>query len=158
MRKLFIAPLLLVCIHKLQAQNNAIGLRLNGGTLMQAEISYQGMLGAQNRIEIDAGFGGKSYLNVLKGTAIYQWVFALEYPLQWYVGAGASIGYWNYEDDYVITDDSGVFLNAAGMIGADYTFEFPLQLSFDFKSEFGILNGYYDGFDGGVGLGVRYVF
>jgi hypothetical protein len=158
MKQIFAALLFLSGTHITLAQTNTLGLRFNGGTILEAEISYQGWLGDNNRLEVDAGFGGKSYLNVMKGTVIYQWVFELDYPLQWYVGAGGSIGFWDFADDYVNTDDSGVFLNAAGMIGANYTFEIPLQISFDFKPEFGILNGYNDGFDGGVGVGIRYVF
>ncbi|MFN0276880.1 MAG: hypothetical protein ACKVPJ_14120 [Chitinophagales bacterium] len=158
MKQIFVALFFFFYLTSLHAQSNALGVRLNGGTLMEAEISYQAWLGNHNRLEIDAGFGGKSYLNVLKTTAIYQWVFELDDPLLWYVGMGASTGFWDFQDDYVVTDDSGVFLNAAGMIGADYTFEIPLQISFDFKLEYGILNGFTDGFDGGVGFGLRYIF
>jgi hypothetical protein len=140
------------------AQNQALGLRLNGGTIMQAEVTYQAWIADNNRLEIDAGFGGKSYLNVIKGTALYQWCFDLEYPLQWYVGAGGSTGYWNYNAEYTAADDSGIFINVAGQIGIDYTFDIPLQLSLDFRPEFSIINGYTDDFDTGIGFGLRYTF
>lgn len=144
----------------MHAQQQALGIRINGGTLLDAEISYQVMLNDDdNRIEADLGFGGGSYFNVLKFSGIYQWVFELEYPLLWYAGLGASAGFWSYDEDFVTpNDDSGLFMNLAGQVGCEYTFEVPIQISLDFKPEFGILNKYNTGFDGGVGLGIRYKF
>ncbi|MBC8046155.1 MAG: hypothetical protein H7Y00_05120 [Fimbriimonadaceae bacterium] len=158
MKQLFLICVCLLALQTLQAQDRAIGLRINGGTVTNAEISYQQWLGSNNRFEADLGFGGGNYFNVMKLAGLYQWCFELEYPLAWYVGAGASVGYWNFENGFDAPDDHGIFLNIAGQVGIEYTFEIPLQVSLDLRPELGLVNGYTNGIDAGVGLGVRYTF
>jgi hypothetical protein len=66
-----------------------------------------------------------------------------------YAGPGASVGLGVGETNYLT-------LGAAGMVGLEYTFWFPLQLSIDFRQHIGIGNGLW--FPSSVGLGVRYRF
>ena len=134
------------------AQPRAIGVRLGNG----AEISYQHTSG-QNFIEVDGGLGlgFDKTLNV-GATGIYNFMIALP---QWtdrgewgfYAGPGASVGLGLGENNYLT-------LAAAGMVGLEYTFWFPLQLSIDFRQQlgFGVNHGFHA--PSSICLGVRYRF
>ncbi|MBC7749484.1 MAG: hypothetical protein H7Z76_13075, partial [Methylotenera sp.] len=61
----------------------------------------------------------------------------------------------NINNDY----NDGVFAFAAGDIGLEYNFDFPLLVSIDFRPEFGGSNGYYkDNYGSDVALALRYQF
>lgn len=147
-----------------QAQSiaeNALGLRMGDSDGVGTEISYQRGLSENNRLELDLGWrNGKNY-EAFKLTGIYQWVWNLDGGLNWYAGFGAGIGSVDGDDndnDGWTDDDNGLFINAAGNIGIEYNFDFPLLLSLDFRPEFGVINNYtgHDDFD--IALGIRYQF
>lgn len=101
------------------AQPRAVGLRGGWGV----EASYQHSIGS-DFIEADLGLNG----TVFNLAATYNWMLAQP---QWtdrgdwgiYAGAGAAVG---------------ATLCATGQIGLEYTFWFPLQLSFDLRPQIGI--------------------
>ena len=71
-----------------------------------------------------------------------------------YAGPGAAVGM-----SFGTGNDDGYFhVAAAGMVGLEYTFWFPLQLSLDLKPTLGF--GFGHGFHWGVmpALGIRYRF
>lgn len=130
------------------AQPRAIGLRGGYGV----ELSYQHTLG-ENFVEANLGLTGFNALNV---AATYNWTVAQP---QWtskgewgvYAGPGAALG--------VGFGNPGTFnVAAAGQVGLEYTFWFPLQLSLDLKPTLGF--GFNHGFHWGVmpAFGVRYRF
>ena len=133
------------------AQPRAIGVRVGNG----GEVSYQHSLG-NNFLEVDGGlgikFGENNSLNV-GATGIYNFMIA-EFGggFGFYAGPGVGVG--------LKLGDEGFFnLSAAGMVGIEYNFSIPLQLSLDFRQHIGI------GFGGNgpwtpssVGLGIRYKF
>lgn len=131
-----------------QVDGKAIGLRFGAGT----EISYQHPMGDANRLELDLGYGSWSVLGV---TGVYHWVKDLSSVtdgLNWYIGPGVSLGYnsvW-----------SGLNIGVTGQIGAEYTFNFPLQLSLDYRPTIYVIKpsgspfGAYDG----ICLSARYKF
>jgi hypothetical protein len=134
------------------AQPRAIGLRGGYGV----ELSYQHTLG-ENFVEANLGLTGFNALNV---AATYNWTVAQP---QWtskgewgvYAGPGAALG--------VGFGNPGTFnVAAAGQVGLEYTFWFPLQLSLDvrpqvgFASAAGVSSFYMGGFY--PALGVRYRF
>lgn len=90
-------------------------------------------------------------------TAIYNFMIAQP---QWtdkgewgfYAGPGASVG------TCMLKDRSYFHLSAAGMVGLEYTFWFPLQLSFDLKPQLGFGFNYGFHFNIMPSLGVRYRF
>ena len=112
----------------------------------------------------------------------YDWIdpFGATFPTMpkgewhWYMGVAAAGGYGWYGYVYdrnigtVGADGNWGFAAAAGRIGVEYDFWFPLQLSLDFRPTLGAglvedrVNGgaqaglYYDMF--GLCLGVRYKF
>jgi hypothetical protein len=132
------------------AQPRAIGVRLGNG----GEVSYQHQLGA-NFLEVDGGLG----LGLVDGvfnvgaTGIYNFMISeFGNGFGFYAGHGAGVG-------LALGDVNYLALSAAGMVGIEYNFNFPLQISLDFRQHIGI------GFSGNgiwapssVGLGLRYQF
>lgn len=141
------------------AQPRAIGGRIGYGF----EVSYQHGLGESNMVNIDLGlpgFGG------VEAAATYDWINpgGLTIPWNeqgswnWYAGVGAGAGFYGF---YAPIG----FVGAAGRIGIEYNFWFPLQLSLDYRPVIGAsFSGYGAGFNdkglyaGGIALGVRYLF
>lgn len=139
---------------------HALGLRLGDSDGFGAEISYQKAIGRTNRAEIDLGWRDSRVFDAFKLTGIYQWVQPLDGNFNWYYGAGGGLGSVSFEDPFVADDNDGVFIFAAGNIGIEYSFDFPLLLSLDFRPEIGLVgyDGFDDGFDFDIALGIRYQF
>lgn len=134
------------------AQPRAIGIR--GG-----EISYQHSFD-QNFLEIDGGlgfgYGSSGNLNI-GATGIYNFMIAQPSWTsrgEWgfYAGPGAGVGLGLGDANYFN-------ISAAGMVGLEYSFWFPLQLSLDFRQHIGIgFGGHGIWYPSSVALGVRYRF
>lgn len=132
------------------AQSRSIGLR------SFQEVSYQHGFGSSNMLEIDGGF----FNTGLQATATYNWLFPIDWDYEgswnWYVGPGAYAGIRSNSNN-----NNGLFIGAAGMIGIEYNFWFPLQLSIDYRPTIALFNstnmpfGFYSNT---FGLGVRYIF
>lgn len=148
-KTILIVALLLGSVISMVAQSRAIGLR------SFQEISYQHSLGSSNMFQLDAGVFG--YPNTgIQATGIYNWMFPISWDYEgswnWYVGPGASVGMKN----------SGAFVGVSGMIGIEYNFWFPLQLSIDYRPIIPLVGSRYLPFSvyysNTVGVGVRYLF
>ena len=147
---ILVAALVLGFAVAASAQPRAIGVRLGNG----GEISYQHQLG-KNFLEVDGGLVLGKESNV-GATGIYN--FMIAQPAwtsrgDWgfYAGPGASVGLGLGEDPYLT-------LGVAGMVGLEYTFWFPLQLSLDIREYIGIGIGDKPWGTPSIGLGVRYRF
>ncbi|HSD15283.1 MAG TPA: hypothetical protein VLB74_11600 [Flavobacterium sp.] len=175
MKKLILSAVMLMGLSyaaEAQKLKNAIGLRLGNNDGFGAEVSYQRWVSTKNRLEFDFGWNDSDHYDAVKLTGVYQWVWNIENGFKWYAGPGIGIGVWNsndyhhdhgHDDDYYHDhDDSGMFLIATGDIGIEYNFDFPLQLSFDFRPEIYVSNEYADvrddHFGGDFGLSARYRF
>ncbi|MDB4297452.1 hypothetical protein N9901_01720 [Flavobacteriaceae bacterium] len=158
MKKIIIAAAIVFSALSAQAQevSQTLGLRLGDNDGLGYEISYQKPTG-DNRLQLDLGLRSSDNSDAYKLTGTYQWVkdlSSLADGFQWFYGAGAGIGHVSIDVPGV---DGETFVNAAGTVGIEYKFDFPLQLSLDARPEIGILNGDSDlGLD--LALGVRYVF
>ena len=128
------------------AQPRAVGLRLGYG----AEATYQHTMGDSNFIEANLGLNDFTTLNV---AATYNWMLAKP---QWtdrgewgvYAGAGAAVGF-----------NQTICIGAAGQVGLEYTFWFPLQLSLDIRPMINVTNLKTDPVSGFYPtLGIRYKF
>jgi hypothetical protein len=141
----------------MDAQNiadNAIGLRIGDNNGVGTEITYQRALGDNNRLEVDFGWKSYSIATAYQLTGLYQWVWELDGDFNWYVGAGggiASIGF----DDNSISNETLFF--AAGDVGIEYSFDFPLLLSLDFRPELGF-GDYRNDLDFDIAFSIRYQF
>lgn len=133
---------------------NAIGLRLGAGSASNAEISLQMQRSNANRLEFDFGWNNyDSWTNIsLSGT--YQWVFPIISNLNWYVGPGAMLSFYDIGRSGEDNDHFGI--GVGGQIGLEYAFGIPLTLSLDMRPMWNFI-GYTKNW-GGVAFGVRYRF
>ena len=150
---ILVAALVLGFAVAASAQPRAIGVRIGNG----GEISYQHQLG-RNFLEVDGGLGlGFDGTFNVGATGIYNFMIAQP---QWtsqgewgfYAGPGVAVGLGLGEASYFS-------LAVAGMVGLEYTFNFPLQLSLDVRPQIGLGFGGH-GLHWGLmpALGVRYKF
>ncbi|MGZ0016499.1 hypothetical protein [Yeosuana sp. AK3] len=166
MKKLLITGIIVliasVSMNAQEISKNALGLRLGDSDGFGAEISYQGRLSANNRLELDLGWrDGKNY-DGFKLAGLYQWVWNIEDGFNWYVGLGGGLGSYDYNDNNFNNgnDFTDTFVFAAGDIGIEYNFDIPLLISLDFRPEIGFGDELYDNNDLGldIALGLRYQF
>ena len=161
MKKIILSAFMLIGLtFAAQAQDiskNALGLRLGSNDGFGGEVSYQRGMSDINRLELDLGWRNSKDVDAFKLAGIYQWVWNIDGDFNWYAGVGGGFGSWSTNNSAV--KDSGTFIFAAGDIGIEYNFEeAPIQLSLDFRPEFGG-NGYYkNNYGSDVALGVRYKF
>lgn len=164
MKKLLMLAILLIGLgNAVKAQSfsqNAIGLRLGGNEGFSTEVNYQRALSSENRLELGLSWRSGDFFNAVKATGLYQWVWNIDGGFNWYAGAGASFGFFDIDNrfDGFTDDDNEIFINAAGDIGVEYNFDFPLQISLDFRPEISIINDIDDGLEFDLALGVRYTF
>ena len=137
------------------AQPRAIGARLGYGI----DFSYQHSLGEKNMVQLEVGL--PAFLGI-DAAATYDWIFPITSwkeagSWNWYAGVGAGVGY-SWWSNYV-------HVGVAGRIGVEYNFDFPLNLSLDWRPVIGPSFGSgYVGFNSGglysgaIALGVRYRF
>ena len=157
MKKYLLIAVLAVASLAAYAQPRAIGGRLGYG----AEVSYQHGFGESNMLEVEVGVPG---FYGLEAACTYDWIDPFNAPVpwdqkgewHWYMGVGGALQ-TNFGFNYG-------FVGAAGRIGIEYDFWFPLQLSLDFRPTLGVAFGGgavgfgYDVYCGGLGLGIRYKF
>lgn len=157
MKKLLCIGAILFSFSFINAQeisDHAIGLRLGSNDGIGTEISYQKSIGDNNRLEIDLGWRSSNSVDVIKLTGLYQWVWVLDGQFNWYAGAGGGFLSWNHDK----SDTNGTALFAAGDIGIEYNFDFPLLISLDIRPELGFSEEYNNDLDLDIALGVRYKF
>lgn len=138
---------------------NAIGLRLGAGSASNVEVSFQMPMSSANRMEFDLGWN--NFVNKDNGTwtnislsGTYQWVFPIISNLNWYVGPGAMLSF--YDISHSGTDNDHFGIGVGGQIGIEYAFGIPLTLSLDMRPMWNFI-GYTKNW-GGIALGVRYRF
>ncbi|MGL1886432.1 MAG: outer membrane insertion C- signal [Reichenbachiella sp.] len=143
--KRVILLMLFVCLGVVGAQAqsaNEIGIRF--GDAAGNNIAVDGLIGIGefSRIHADVSFGSGVGIDLL-------WDFLYkpvsDTPFDWYVGAGPSL---------FIGDP--FLLGVSGEVGMEYTFDFPMSLSFDYRPTFWIIED--TKFGNGFGFNVRYVF
>ena len=135
--------------------------------IRNTEISYQHSFD-NNFIQLDFGFIYPNVcanewtwpINSLNITATYNWMLL---QLQWtdrgewgvYAGPGASVGFG------FCPGIAGFNVSAVGLVGLEYRFWFPLQLSVEWRPQLGFqvgkgINGFF--YDFYPAIGVRYSF
>jgi len=156
MKKVIVLSVVLFAsVIAMNAQPRAIGGRFTWG----GELSYQHGFGERNMLQLDLGLSGLIGAYGVQLTGTYDWVFPIsswkhDGSWNWYVGPGAGLGFY----------DGYLFAGIAGMVGVEYNFKFPLQLSLDYRPLIGLgfgkdheLGLHTPGFYG-IALGVRYKF
>jgi len=159
MKKFLISALLFVGMGyyvNAQVHPHALGLRLGGnGDVNGVELSYQKGFNDVNRLELDLGFAGNPHHNRVFLLGIYHWDWNITDGLNWYIGPGAGIGFYSYDEG----DD---YFNVAigGQIGLEYDFntlDAPILLTLDTRPMWDFV-GDDAGFGWGVALGVRFTW
>lgn len=165
MRKQFIAlvvGLIVTMSAGAQVNPHALGLRGGYGNFGSGgELTYQHGLGSANRLELDLGWRGNNGSNGYHHTTlsvIYHWVWNIDGGLNWFIGPGGQVGFYDYKynDKY----DDGITVNLGGQIGLEYDFNelgAPIQLSLDSRPMWGFLGG-NRGFGYGAAFAVRFTF
>lgn len=150
-----------------EISDHALGLRLGDSDGFGAEISYQKSIARYNRLEANLGWRDNRNFDAFKISALYQWVHSIDGDFNWYYGLGGGLGSVDFEPipnagnpSDPIDPDGGLFIFAAGNIGVEYNFDFPLLLSLDFRPEIGLVgyDAFSDNFDFDIALGIRYQF
>jgi outer membrane protein W len=141
-----------------EISKNALGIRVGDGDGLGTEISYQRALGDNNRLELDLGYENNKNFDAFKLAGIYQWVWNIDGAFNWYAGAGGGVFSASFDRPFNNEgDDSETSLFAAGQVGIEYSFDFPLLLSLDVRPEF-YFGDIRDGNDIDIALGIRYQF
>jgi hypothetical protein len=155
---LAISVLAILWASGLSAQNykSAIGARVG----YPWAVSFKTFVAGNNAIELYGGYRGFARYGWLSANGAYQVHFDIEGVdgLQWYVGAGAGLLFYRYDNDLPDPGDNiGVALQ--GYAGLDYKVEgIPMSITLDW-----VPNIFINGYDGSFGwrygnLGIRYVF
>lgn len=156
MKKIFVTlAIILGVTAAVVAQPRAIGARLGG----DMDFSYQHSLG-DNMLDLSAGIGiGHSSL-AFGVAGAYDWLFPInswDYAGDWTFYAGPAAGVFVRTN---IGKNFPLEVCVGGQVGIEYAFDFPLNLSIDYRPLLNILgftSGYW-GHWGGLALGVRYRF
>ena len=149
---LLLVALLAMSAIAVNAQKRAIGGRLGFGT----DFSYQHNMGKKNMLEVEVGLPAFSGF---EAAATYDWIFPIRSWEEagnwiWYAGVGAGGGL--YEGNFV----AGLI----GRLGIEYNFDFPLNLSLDWRPIIGPTfeadHNFYDKglYKNAFALGIRYRF
>ena len=125
------------------AQPRALGVRAGWG----GELSYQHGAGA-GFLEADLGFWANNGFYV---TGVYDFIFANAGIVNFYVGPGVQLGFYNH------ADASGFNAGLAGQLGMEFEIpSAPVNISLDWRPV------YYFNYGGfgwqGIALGIRYRF
>ena len=166
MKKILFIAVLAIASMMAYAQPRAIGGRVGGfeGFSYQHSIGDKNMI----ELELGIGFGANSrtesgihftyYAPSIQLAATYDWIDPFNKTIpwnqkgewHWYMGVGAAGGYgWGYgqasmhgkgESWYGNVDGhyNWGFVGAAGRVGVEYDFWFPLQLSIDYRPVMGV--------------------
>lgn len=161
MKKIVLLSLALIALG-LQANaqkiaENAIGIRISESNGVGPEINYQRAIGDANRLELGLAYHSDKNWNTGKLTGIYQWIWNIDGGFNWYAGPGAGVGIEEYKyprNSYY--ENAEAFAFVTGDIGVEYSFDFPLLVSFDFRPQINL--GYHDDVNFDVGLSARYQF
>jgi hypothetical protein len=125
---------------------NAVGVKVWDG----GGISYKHFFNEKNAGELIGYFWGQG----TRITGLYE----IHGPitgasgLQWYIGPGAHVGFYNTKNG------GGSFIGVDGVLGLDYKFKgAPINMSLDWQPsfEFGDNRGFVGSWGG---LGIRYTF
>jgi len=142
-----------------QSFENAVGARFG----VPLSVSYKMFLNQTDAIEAYAGILNRKNFNAVQVAGAYQrhnsFNLDAEFePLQWYYGAGASIAFFNNDNDSAVNNAS-VGLGISGYIGLQYAFDgAPIEVTLDWVPTISIGSNIGRGFGAAYGsLGVRYI-
>ena len=130
---------------------NALGVKIYPGA-----VSYKHFFNDKNAGELLGYF----WSNGFRVTGLYEIHSPINGAegLQWYIGPGAHVGFFNTGYKKTYPGATGAYFGVDGVLGLDYKIKnAPINLSIDWQPSFTF--GDYLGFDGGWGgFAARYTF
>lgn len=152
-RFLLTSTVLILLITSTHAQNYRTGV---GGRLgFFSGITAKHFIKPVNPIEGILSFRWEGFII----TGLYEWQKPIKEVdgLDWYIGGGAHVGFWD-SNRYYWQSETHTVLGLDFIIGLEYTFvDAPFSIGLDWKPAFNIVGDYHWWGDG-VGLSVRYNF
>jgi len=150
-----------------QTYQHAIGLKgmnVGGGVLGGGGINFKTFISEKNALEFTLG-GGPYHIT---GQALYEWQNPTGWTegLDWYLGAGVSLGSWGRSYDWDDDDfkkhnyyKRGFHLGIDGVIGLDFNIKpntgVPMGFALSTGPYIGLINSPYFGW--GASAAVRYI-
>lgn len=156
MKKIIFAAFVLLAMH---AQAQSTGDTYSTGVGVKF---YPGAITVKHFTKSNTAIEGLAYFwdNGTRFTGLYEIHGDINGApgLRWYVGPGAHIGFWSQKWKDAYPDrSSGVAIGVDGVIGLDYKFNAPIDLSLDWQPSFNFVG--YNYFEAGWGgLAIRYTF
>lgn len=138
---------------------NAIGIRFGGDFGVGAEISYQRLLGSDDRLELDLGIKDGGGGDVFQITGTYQRLIFIDKTFHFFYGGGGGFGNFSPDNDSPFNNNES-YLIVMGVGGVEHSFNesgLPLQISLDVRPNL-VMGDINDGFNLDFGLGLRYQF
>ena len=139
---------------KAQSYEHAIGGRFGAAN----GITFKTGLAENAMLDLILNFRSNNNYKYFRLTGLYEIYNPISGApgLNWYYGAGASIGSVKFDDGP--RSNSDLYLSADGVLGLDYKFaDAPVNLSLDWKPAIQLTpNTDFDG--SGVALSIRYTF
>jgi hypothetical protein len=155
MKNLFVGSIALLIVTVSTAQSKstsgstyttALGVKVWDG----GGISFKHFVNGNNAVELIGYFWNQG----MRITGLYEIHGPINGAtgLQWYIGPGAHVGFYNTKNG------DGAFIGIDGVLGLDYKFNgAPINVSLDWQPSFEFGDGH--GFVGSWGgLGIRYTF
>lgn len=140
---------------------HAVGVRLGSGNGFGPEISYQGYLQSNNRLDIGLRMKDHQGFIAYKLRGLYQWVFPMPGEFQWFGGLGVSTGLVNFNSVETSKNSAGM-LGLESVLGLEYSFKksgMPIQLMLELNPKLDLMNEYSkSNFEFDVSVGLRYLF
>ena len=151
MKKLFLVLTAVIAFAFAANAQDAVGVRFGGGNGYGAELSFLKGVGNTSRLEFDLGINNNAD-NFFHAVGMYQVSGPIVDKFNWFVGAGAQIGY---------CQNHGFGLALAGVLGIEFLpSSIPFEFSVDARPTFEFLlpeHCGYHGFGWGACLGIRYM-
>lgn len=154
---LFVLALCLLLANegKSQDYSSAIGLRLG----YPLALTYKTFINDDSAVEVFGGlraYSGYSWINLGAAYEVHKPIEGVG-GLNWYFGGGASVFFFNYDNDFLNDGAGSTSFGVLGVLGLDYKFaDAPINISADWMPIFRF-NGYLNGFGAGFGgLAIRY--
>ncbi|MFO7658586.1 MAG: hypothetical protein R6W78_16120 [Bacteroidales bacterium] len=156
-KTLLTSIIVLLFAFSLKSQNYLTGVGLRLGTFNGFTVKH--FVGSTSALEGLLSFRWSGF--VITGLYEFQQPVKNTKQLDWFVGGGAHIGFWNHSSYYRRPQDYEGTYTAIGfdfIIGLEYTFiDPPISLAIDWKPSFNLNDGYYWWGDG-IALTARYYF
>lgn len=148
------------CANAQDISKGAVGIRVGSSNGYGPEISYQGFLVYNTRLEIGLRMKDENGLIAYKLRTVHEWVFEMPGEFQWFWGVGANSGYVDHAPEE--NRPNSFLFGLESVIGLEYSFlqaGMPIQLMLDFSPRIDLINEFSKrDATMDISAGIRYLF